>query len=239
MIVAIHQPEYLPWLGFLEKAWQADLLVLLDTVPFSKGGFQNRNRIRTAQGWSWLTVPVLTRGGFGQLIREVPIDNRASPRWREKTWRSIEQAYARAPYFPASAAALADIYAASWERLAALNFCLIRVLFAAFGLRTRLALASAEGLAGRKETLLLDICRRFGATTYLSGVGGRGYLDESSFQQAGIEVRYQEFHHPIYRQCFEPFEPAMSAIDLLFNYGPQSLDLLTSTATPRLGKVFT
>lgn len=239
MLVAIHQPEHLPWLGFFDKVAQADVFVLLDTVPYSKGGFQNRNRIRTGQGSMWLTVPVRTGGKFGQPIREVKINNRTSPRWREKAWRSIEQHYGKTPFFATYADPFADVYRREWNFLSDLNTAIITAMVEAMGIATRLCRASSLDPQGVRSDLLVDICRKLGARTYLSGISGRSYLDEKPFQSAAIEVLYQEFRHPIYSQLWEPFAPAMSAIDLLFNCGAQSLNILTSEHTPRLEHLFT
>jgi len=99
MIVTIHQPEYLPWLGFFDKVRQADVYVMLDHVQYRKNYFHNRNRIRNHAGVVGVTVPVLTRERFGQALLEVEINDLGSPRWREKCWHSILQAYRKAPHF--------------------------------------------------------------------------------------------------------------------------------------------
>lgn len=238
MIVAIHQPEHLPWLGFFDKLRAADRFVILDTVGYRKNYFQNRNRIRTAGGTAWLTVPVQTSGRLGQPIRDVVIDNAGNPRWRQKCWGTLSQAYRRAPFWREHEDVLSATYARDWERLADLNLHLIRHLAAALGIETPLVFASELGASGDRSDLLLDICRRAGATTYLSGISGREYLDTKRFEDAGIAVTYQEFHHPVYTQLSEPFEPCMSAIDLLAVHGPAAADILRGVGVPTLERVF-
>jgi hypothetical protein len=219
MRLAIHQPEHLPWLGFLDKARRADRFVFLDTVAFKKNYFENRNRIRTPQGWAWLTVPVLLKGKFGQAFRDVEINNQA--RWQEVYFRTLRQNYSKAPFWKEYEPVLAETIQRRWDLLAEFNLALIQFLFSGFGIATPTVRASALTPEGKKGELLLDICRRCGATVYYSGPSGRDYLDESIFTAAGIGVDYHAFTHPEYRQQFPPFVPGMSGIDLLLNEGPQ------------------
>jgi WbqC-like protein family len=210
LTVAIHQPEFLPWLGFIDKLRQCDVFVFLDCVQFEKNYFQNRNRIRTAVGSAWLTVPVLTKGRSTQTIDEVTI--RAEDSWRRKH----------------HGPALEDLYAAAGRSLADFNIAVIGWLAGVFGLERRFVRASALGVKGKRSELLLAICQALDATEYLSGVSGRDYLDESRFRAASIAVRYQDFHHPEYRQCYAPFVSHMSAVDLVFNVGDGALDVIAS-----------
>jgi len=219
--IAIHQPEHLPWLGYLDKARKADGFILLDTVAFKKNYFENRNRIRTPQGWGWVNVPVLTKGKFGQTFLEVEINNKT--RWAEVYYRTLLQNYSRAPFWKTYAPALEELIQRPWTLLVNLNLTLIEFLWSAFGISTPLRRASTLNPAGKKSELLLDICRKTGATVYLSGPSGRDYLEESLFSAAGIGVEYHEFHHPEYSQAFSPFVPGMAGIDLLLNEGPDGI----------------
>jgi hypothetical protein len=235
-VVAVHQPEFLPWLGFCDKAAAADTLVLLDTVQFRKRYFQNRNRIRTADGCGWLTIPV--RHPQRVPIAALRID-RDSP-FLKKNPRTLERAYRCAPYFDRYFPPLRDILAATWDTLIDLNEALIRFIFDALEIGTALVRASkcsafdGDGPSG----LLLDLCVQAGASVYLSGVSGREYLDLRLFERAGLDVRFQEFHHPVYQQLHDPFMPCMSAVDLLFNHGPASSAILTGEGVERLETVF-
>ncbi len=237
-VVAIHQPEMLPWLGFLDKLRQCDVFVLLDHVQFEKQDFQNRNRIRTAtpQGWSWLTVPVRMTGRFGQPIYAVEIGNASN--WRRKHLAAIELNYHKAPVFHRYWPSLQAQYAQARDRLSEFSIALIRWLAEAFGIQTPIVRSSELRVDGARSELLRSICRQVGATEYLSGISGRDYLDVESFKQDGIAVRFQRFYHPIYRQCYEPFVPALSALDLLMNYGEASRDVLEGAEVPRLSTLF-
>jgi hypothetical protein len=225
MIASMHQPEHLPWLGFFDKLRCCDVLVVLDTVQFARRDFQNRNRIKGAAGPIWLTVPVESKGKVDQAIEEVRIVEEQS--WRRKCWAAIRLNYGKAPHFAEHAPFFEALYAREWTRLLDLNMAVIRYLVEQFGITTRLVAGSELGVRERGGTAVaLAACRAVGAATYLSGAFGRDYLDERQFAEAGIAVRYQEFRHPAYPQLHGGFLPQMSAIDLLFNCGPESRAVL-------------
>jgi len=238
MILTIHQPEHLPWLGFFHKAAQVDLLVILDNVQYRKNYFQNRNKIRTSNGWAWLTVPVLTKGEFSQSIWQVEIDNRSGPRWKQKCWSTMQQHYSKAEYWLTHKRFFEDLYASDWTHLLNLNQAIMGYLFRCLGMDIRVIKSSDMKVVGRSSALLLNICQELGADTYLSGISGKDYLDMDSFASAGIEVRFQEFHHPVYKQMYEPFVPGLSTIDLLFNYGPDSMDMIKGIGVETMDEVF-
>jgi hypothetical protein len=219
--VAIHQPEHLPWLGYLDKARKADEFIFLDMVAFKKNYFENRNRIRTPQGWGWVTVPVLIKGRFGQAFQDVEINNQA--RWAEVYFRTLMQNYSRAPFWKTYGPVLEELLLRPWKKLVDLNLALIEMIWRAFGIRTPARRASSLGAKGKKSDLLLDICRKAGAAVYLSGPSGKDYLEQSLFSDAGIDIEFHEFHHPEYPQRFSPFVPGMASIDLLLNEGPEGI----------------
>jgi len=229
MVVTIHQPEHLPWLGFCHKATLADVLVLLDVVQFRKNYFQNRNRILGPNGPMWVTVPVLLRGHTRRTIAEMEIHNGVP--WAQTWWRSLLHAYRRAPYFEAHAPFFESVAGRSWTRLADLNVAIIEYLFDALEIRCRLVRASSLPVAGARSELLLDICARLGASTYLAGQHGRDYLDESIFAARSIGVRHHAFTHPTYPQApGAPFVSNLSVVDLLFRCGPKSGAILRGAA---------
>lgn len=238
MVVTIHQPEHLPWLGFLDKVRQVDVFVVLDHVQYRKNYFQNRNKIRAASGALWLTVPVLTKGNSDQPINEVQINNQGSPRWKEKCWFSLVQHYRKTEFWSHHEQFFERLYKTNWTRLVEINEAIIRYLLNAFSIDVKVIKSSELNVEGQRGDLLLDICRHVGAGTYLSGVSGKEYLDRKKFADAGIEVQFQEFHHPIYKQAYEPFLPCMSSIDLLFNYGPASLDVIEGRGVETMSHVF-
>lgn len=178
--MGIHQPEAFPWLGFFDKLFQSDVFVLLDNVQFEKHYFQNRNRIRTPDGWAWITVPVLTKSRSAQVIAEVEVNNAVE--WRRKIKGTLEQHYGKAPYWADYRDRFWAILDRPWERLADLNVEVIRWLSDMLGIRRRMVLGSTLGVTGKRSALLLEICRSLGATTYLSGVSGRTYLEAGLFQ---------------------------------------------------------
>jgi WbqC-like protein family len=241
MIVTIHQPEFLPWLGFFDKAAQADTFVLLDNVQYRHKYFQNRNRIRSAGGECWLHVPVLLKGQGRPVIKDIRINSR-EVRWAEKCWKSLLLNYAKAPHFSDHAAFFEGVFHREWDLLVELNVSIIRYLLKAFDVQASLILASDLGINGAGPDLILEIVKGVGGTSYISGVSGiagRGSEFEAQFRAEGIDVRYQEFFHPIYRQLFDPFLPCLSAIDLLFNYGAGSTDVLHGVGVEKMEKVFT
>jgi len=238
MIVTIHQPEHLPWLGFFDKVRQADLWVMLDHVQYRKNYYHNRNKIRVDNGVVWLTVPVLTKGNFGQRINEVKVNKEGSPRWKEKCWTSIAQHYRKAAFWRDHEVFIHDLYNLEWKDLVDINEFAIKYMLAALSINVGMTKSSDLNVNGHGTGLILNICRDIGADMYLSGVSGKDYLDLSMFADAGVEVCFQEFHHPIYRQLYDPFIPCMSAIDLLLNYGPSSLDVIKGIGVGTIDPVF-
>lgn len=222
MKVAIHQPQYLPWLGYFEKMDHADLFVFLDNVQFKKNEWQNRNRIRTPEGWQWITVPVLHR--FGQRIDEVRINNTVD--WRRKHSQALCLNYGRAPFFSRYWGGFDELLQKPWEGLAELNISVSMFLAESMGIRRPVFRASTlEAPEGSTERLV-RICQILGASTYLSGRDGAKYLDLDRFREAGVGVEFQDYQHPAYQQCYNPFYPFLSVFDLLVNQGERSLSIL-------------
>jgi len=221
MIVSIHQPAYLPWLGYFDRIAASDVFVFLDTVQFEKNSFTNRNRIKTAKGPIWLTVPVRLHDHLEKTLIEIEIDN--AQNWKKKHLRSIEQNYRRAPFFAKNFDRLAATYLPEENRLAELCYNQLKFWLDEFEIGTRIVRASELPVQGSKSDLVLALCRRLGATTYLSGPLGRGYLAEDKFLAADIEVRYHEYKHPEYPQLFEEFIPAMAVVDYWMNCGAAGL----------------
>jgi hypothetical protein len=223
MVVAAHQPQYLPWLGYFHKIDRADIFVLLDNVQYKKNEWQNRNRIKTAQGWQWLTVPVLYR--YPQLINEVMINNKVN--WHHKQRQAIVSNYRKAPHYDRLEGFFEDIFSTSWQSISQLNVAVVKRLTAILGIDTPLYVASElGGFPQDPDERLIGITKHFRADTYLAGAGGRGYMDLDKYSQSGIEVIFQDFKHPVYSQLFGEFEPFMSVIDLIFNHGDKSLTII-------------
>jgi hypothetical protein len=222
-VLAAHQPQYLPWLGFFDKLAQADVFVLLDNVQFKKNEWQNRNRIKGPSGPQWVTVPV--RHKFPQTIGEVEVQE--SEPWRRKHQRALESNYGKAAHFGNEMALFADLLEQAWTHLAPLNIELIRRLATRLGIDTDIRLGSEIEARADPTLRLLDLCRALGADTYLSGAGGN-YLEQDTFDEAGVELRFQRYEHPTYAQLHGAFEPYMSIVDLLMNCGEDSFSIIRS-----------
>lgn len=228
MILAGHQPEYLPYLGFFHKMVVCDKFILVNHVQYQKKKFENRNKIRTAHGsdgWTLLTVPVKTHGRFYQKINQVEINNEIS--WAEKHWKTIDLNYKKAPFFQSYSDFFEALYKKKWEKLVELNESIIRYIAKELGINVEILSSSDYNFEKQKDELLIEMCQKLGADTYLSGEGGAKYVDENKFKKADIKHIVRIYKHPVYEQRYKPFVPFMSTIDLLFNHGEKSLKILT------------
>jgi hypothetical protein len=223
MIVSVHQPQYLPWLGYFDKIDKADAFVLLDNVQFKKNEWQNRNKIKAAAGGQWLTVPVMYR--FPQLINEVEINNRE--RWQHKQQQALISNYKKAPYWSVLEPFFTDLFQSQWQTISQLNIHVVKKLVEILGIKTPLHIASEMGnFPEDPDERLIAITKYFAADTYLAGSGGRDYMDMDKYDRNSIKVLFQDYRHPVYDQLFGDFLPYMSVIDLIFNHGDESLKIL-------------
>lgn len=228
MIVAIHQPDYIPYLGFFQKMLRADIFILYDTAQFSRNGFHNRNRIKTASGVHWLTVPVRRNGLLP--IREVEIAD--VPTWAEKHLKSLEAAYRRAPYYATYGPEISAILSQEWQRLADLNSELIKQAARWLKIERRIVLASdlPPSTSSDPTEKILCMTAAVGGDTYLSGPAGRNYLDTSKF--ASIRLQFTDFIARPYPQLHGSFVENLSVVDAVLNCGLASRDLLTEAKGP-------
>jgi hypothetical protein len=218
MILAVPQPNFLPWLGFFYKWANSDLLVLLDDAQFSKGNIINRVKIKAPEGARWLTVPVQSKGQHLQRIGEVRIDYRGH--WQHKLLGSITACYGQAPYFKDHFRELQAILLQENEYLVDLNIRLIAWLAAKFSIAVPVRRSSElTGITGTASERLASIGRALGATVYLAGQGGQKYHDEDAFRRQQLLVRKSDFQHPVYSQLWGDFIPGLSALDYLMNQG--------------------
>jgi len=224
MIVSVHQPQYLPWLGYFDKIIKSDIFVFLDNVQYKKNEFQNRNKIKTANGWQWLTVPVLYK--FPEKINEVKINEKIN--WEKDHLKSLVVNYNRAPFFKIFQQYFEEMYSKIWGKLVGVNIETVKLLTHLLDIdKTRFFLASQiPNLREEPNERLIDICKYFSADTYLAGKGGAEYMDIKKFEEENINVIFQDFQHPVYPQLYGNFQPYMSTIDLLFNCGPKSREIL-------------
>lgn len=218
MKLAIHQPQYLPWLPYFTKIEESDLFILLDSVDFQKNGLQNRNQIKTSQGAHWLTVPV--RQQLGQKILDVKIDEGSG--WRRKHWQTLRQCYGKAAAFSNYEKELQAWFEVEWSSLSELNAEIINTMMRWMGICTPIVRSSQMKAEGSASDLVLNLCLEVGATHYLSGTGGKDYLDEDEFRRAGVEIVYRPAMLPTAYPQLSPkagFINHLSALDLMLNCG--------------------
>ncbi len=219
MKLVAHQPEYLPYLGFFAKVSTADLFLVSDHLQYAAKDFQNRNYIRRSDGGKvLLTVPVRLAEGWNQTIDEVAIAG--TGRWAKKHWKTIYHAYHKAPYFGLYAEALEDIYTRPWSKLVALNVALLRLLLRWLSIDVPMDFTSRYDLKESKTDLLIEMCKKTGADTFISGRGARDYVILERFAEEGLAHYFFDFVHPEYDQKGQAFMANLSVLDLLFNQGP-------------------
>jgi hypothetical protein len=219
--VAIVQSNYIPWKGYFDLINLVDEFILFDDRQFTRRDWRNRNMIKTAQGLHWLTIPVRVKGRFEQRIDETEISERD---WADKHWKTITHAYAAAPFFKEYRDAFAATYASSGEELLSeVNRRFLELICDKLGIATKLSWSTEYPTTGDRTERLVNLCRLAGATEYLSGPAARAYIDDALFEAAGITLMYMDYAgYPEYPQLHGPFEHGVSAIDLLFNTGPEA-----------------
>jgi hypothetical protein len=225
MILACHQPNFMPWSGLFFKALVADQFVLLDDVQFPLGGsWVNRNRLKNDQGELWLTVPVWKRGRSLQRIDAVEVCHDEG--WQKKHLLSLEHAYKHAPYWEEHRGFFRQIYGEKWQRLLELNLVILGYLSRHIGIDRPFLLSSTFAVASTGSARLADLCRAVGATAYLTVVSSKKYLNEEVFHCSGIELLYYTFEPPVYPQLWGEFLANLSVVDLLLTCGPKSAHVI-------------
>ena len=222
--VGILQPGYLPWLGFFEQLECCDIFVLYDDVQFEKGSWRNRNRIKTPNGPQWLTVPVQLKGRGFPMVKDVAVNS--SVPWQKKHIKAITQHYSQSPFLRRYADDLFAILDGPWRLLVDLDIELIKWVVKELGISTPMVLSSSLGIQGSGVARLVSVIQSLGADRFYEGSAGRNYIDVDVFEQVGISVDFQEYDHPVYPQPYGDFISHLSIIDLLFNCGPDSLQIL-------------
>jgi len=225
MRAAIHQPNFLPWIGYFYKFYLADVFVFLDDAQFSKNSFINRNKIKTPQGEQWITLPIKSANKFEQKINEVKIDNRQKS--VKKILSTVKMNYSKTKYFSEYFPEFEVILNNSNDNLVSLNIDLINWINKILDIHKKIVLSSeCDDISGSATEKLIKICKKLNATTYFAGFGSSKYHDEDLFSASGIELRFYDFNHPIYPQIWGDFIPNLSIIDLLFNCGSESKVIL-------------
>lgn len=220
MKAAILQPSYIPWRGYFDQIRRADLFIFYDDVQYDKGGWRNRNQIKTAQGKQWLTIPVHSRGvTSGIPIREVEIDS--SKPWAQKHLKTLSIAYARAPFFKMYTPLLERFYSREDAWLADFSIETTITLARELKIQDTRFMRSSEipGISGQKTDRLIEILSRVGADHYISGPSAQAYIEKEKFDAAGITLEYMKYDYPEYPQLHGAFDPHVSILDLLFMTG--------------------
>jgi hypothetical protein len=223
-IVVISQPRYLPASNYLHRMTLCDIFIYLDTVQFTERDYENRNQIKTPQGSTWITVPVQHQH-HKQPLKEISIHQ--TSRWNKNHWGTLQRNYARAAHFADHASFLKDLYSRPWDKLVELNYAILEYLVQVLDIRcTFLKASELKPMHHNGQELLIDLVRQVGGTHYLSGALGRNYIQEDTFRASNLRLSYHEYVHPVYPQLWGNFLPYMSVIDLIFNCGNQSREIL-------------
>lgn len=229
--VAIHQPNYFGWLGFFHKVASCDLFVILDDVQFVRRGYIHRNRIKTPQGVSWLTVPTLNKGHYHAPINEIM--PAYDEHWTDKHRRTIQHCYGKCQYFDEVCDRIVDpvLHSAADQLMSLADVgteSIIRV-FRYLGIKTPMVRSSSIDIDASSTQRLIEIVQRFGGRRYLSGQGARKYMAEEMFETNDIELEYASFEMPTYDQPHGPFVPGLSILDTLFCCGRETRNMLGLT----------
>lgn len=218
----ITQSNYIPWKGYFDQIRAADSFVLYDCVQYTKRDWRNRNKIKTAQGLQWLSIPVLVKGKFFQSIRDTKVSENT---WAKKHWKSISHAYSQAPFFSFYKDLFEDLYhqAEALEYLSEINFLFLSEICKLLSITTEFSWSESFEQKEDRTEKLAHICTQLGATHYFSGPLAQNYMDESIFNERGITVQYFDYQgYPEYPQVHGDFEHGVSILDLLFSVGPES-----------------
>ena len=223
MIVTVHQPDFLPWLGFFKRWKQSDAYIVLDDVQFIRRGWHHRDKIKTAQGVKWLTVPVKKKSRYYKKISEVEIDYHEN--WQQSHFGIVKAAYSKAENFDLVFDTFTNIYLKNHRFLIDLNMDFLKFCAAQLRIDTPVLKASSYFTKETKSRKLLELVNAVGGSVYLTGSGSMDYLDEKIFSEAGVEVRWQKYEHPIYPQLHGKFEKMLSVLDYLM-VSPRPYDIL-------------
>jgi len=229
-IVMMHQPNYLPWIGLFSKISMADCFVVMDNFQYTRDGVIHRNKIRTNTGSGYLTIPI-NKDFRTALIKEVelPLDQK----WRETHWQMIYRNYLKTDFFLQYENFFKNLYQKDFVYLWQINMEIILYLLKCFDINVEIIAASDLALdPNLKHTdMIIAVLKKLGAQTYLSGPSGRKYIEIKKLQENGFNLEFSAFSHPVYKQRYPGFVPNMAAIDLLFNMGPESNQIIRSSGS--------
>lgn len=215
LIMSAHQPAYLPWLGYFDKIKRSDIFIFLDTVQYEKNSFTNRNKIKSANGPIWLSVPVIKTDHFNKIMSEMPLDK--NYKWQKKHLIAIQMAYSRAPNFKRIYPQLQELYAKDYENIVDVTWDHLQFWLKILQINTKIVKSSHLNVTSKKSDFVFDLCTAVGADQYISGAMGINYLDTDRFTKSGIQIEFQEYRHPVYPQLYGEFIPNMGVVDFVMN----------------------
>lgn len=226
MVLTVHQPAYLPWLGFFHKMAIADVFVLFDDVQFERRSFINRNKIKTPNGAIWLTIPLEIKGNYYSKINEMSI-SRNEESWAKKHLKNIYANYKKSDYFHEHIDFFEEFYKLDSYNLSEILKYQFDYFLKVLNINTKIFLLSELDITGRKQDLILNICKYFHVEKFVFGKLGKNYADEDYFKENGVDIYFQDYVHPTYKQLWGDFIPYLSVIDLLFNEGKEkAMDII-------------
>lgn len=230
-IISGHQPVYLPWLGLFHKLHLCDTFVFMDTVQYLHQDWNNRNKIKTSHGPLMLSVPIDKKKSTGKMLNQINIKNDDPGDknfWQKKHFQSIKFNYQKTPYFKDYIDELESMYMDNiWEKLIDICWTQFELFKKWLGLEDKEIIRMSEHkFYGTKDNLVLNHCEQLNGDHVVFGKHGKEYVDVKKFNNKGIKVYFQDYNYPEYQQRFSPFEPYLSVLDLIFNYGPKSMDII-------------
>jgi len=215
MIISIHQPAYLPWLGYFDKIIKSDIFIYLDTVQLEKNSYSYRNKIKTPQGSAWLTIPLKMKGHTNRAIKDVLIDN--SQQWKKKHLKNIFFNYKKATFFDELYPKIEELYKQDFDLFSDLAYEHLLFWLKELNIKTKIIKSSDLNIDSKKSDLILDLCQHHNADKYISGALGKDYLNENHFKEKNIKIEYQDYQHPAYQQLNGDFLSHMGIVDFCMN----------------------
>lgn len=226
--VAIIQSNYIPWKGYFDIINSVDEFVLYDDVQYTRRDWRNRNKIKTVSGTRWLTIPVSVSGKYFQLIKDTEVFEKG---WGLNHFEILRQSYSSAKYWNENADWLKSLYedAEKLTHLSHINKLFIDAICKQLQINTRISFSSQYELSPGRSEKLFSVCKALDANVYVSGPAAKNYLDESIFNEQGMQVEWFDYgEYPSYPQVHPPFEHALSILDLILNVGPDATQYMNS-----------
>lgn len=225
-ILTAHQPLYLPWIGFFQKVSMSDKFCLWDDVQFDPNDFINRNYLKNPNGVCMITIPIKSKGYREKTIKDMHIENQHN--WRRIHWNTFVVSYSKSPYFESYSDFFKKTFDKKWDDLLDIDVHILEYLFKEMGMKVEIIMASKQTFEGTKTARIIDMCNKLNSDIYIFGAMGKGYADLDLLKKAGVKPYFQDYKHFVYPQLWGDFIPNLSVVDLLFNCGEKSYNILTN-----------